>query len=164
MGVCGIYSIYTMFIYRITKALRAGRVKFAIAGGYAVALHGAVRGTVDLDLVLEISPGNYKRAELALNGTGLVSRLPVSAEQVCAFRGEYIKNRNLIAWSFWNPGNPAEIVDIIITDNLKSLKTTNIRAGDMELPVISRADLIRMKRKSGRPQDLEDVKALESLK
>lgn len=143
--------------------MKAGRVKFAIAGGYAVALHGAVRGTVDIDLVLEISPANYKSAEEALNGAGLVSRLPVNAEQVFAFRGEYIKNKNLIAWSFWNPANPAEVVDIIITDNLKNFKTTVVKAGGLELPVISRADLIRMKRKSGRPQDLEDVKALEAL-
>lgn len=153
-----------MFIYRVVKALQTGRVKFAIVGGYAVALHGAVRGTVDLDLVLEITPSNYKHAEAALNGAGLVSRLPVSAEQVCAFRGEYIKNKNLIAWSFWNPSNPAEVVDIIITDNLANFKTIGVKAGGLELPVISRADLIRMKRKSGRPQDLEDVKALEAMK
>lgn len=143
--------------------MRTERVKFAIAGGYAVALHGAVRGTVDLDLVLEISPSNYKHAEKALNGAGLVSRLPVNAEQVCAFRREYINNKNLIAWSFWNPSNPAEAVDIIITDDLKNFKTIAIKAGRLELPVISRADLIRMKLKSGRPQDLEDVKALETL-
>lgn len=153
-----------MFVYNIVKALKAERVKFAIAGGYAVALHGAVRGTVDLDLVLEISPANYTRAEVALNGAGLVSRLPVNARQVCAFRGEYIKNKNLIAWNFWNPSNPAEVVDIIITDNLKDFKAATIKAGGLELPVISRADLIRMKRKSGRPQDLEDAKALEALK
>ncbi|HBB67505.1 MAG: hypothetical protein A2X28_00905 [Elusimicrobia bacterium GWA2_56_46] len=152
-----------MFIYRIVKALKAGRVKFAIAGGYAVALYGAVRGTVDLDLVLEISRDNYKSAEEALNGAGLVSRLPVNAEQIFAFRGEYIKNKNLIAWSFWNPANPAEAVDLIITDNLKNFKTTVVKAGGLELPLISRADLIRMKRKSGRQQDLEDVKALEAL-
>ncbi|HBW22141.1 MAG TPA: hypothetical protein DEF68_02035 [Elusimicrobia bacterium] len=143
--------------------MKAGRVKFAIAGGYAVALYGAVRGTVDLDLVLEISRDNYKSAEEALNGAGLVSRLPVNAEQIFAFRGEYIKNKNLIAWSFWNPANPAEAVDLIITDNLKNFKTTVVKAGGLELPLISRADLIRMKRKSGRQQDLEDVKALEAL-
>jgi len=55
-------------------------------------------------------------------------------------------------------------VDIIITDNLKSFKIINIKCGGLELPVVSRADLMRMKRKSGRPQDLEDIKALEGLK
>jgi hypothetical protein len=152
-----------MFIHRIVTAFRTGRVKFAIAGGYAVALHGAVRGTVDLDLVLEISASNYKSAEEALNRVGLVSRLPVNSEQVFAFRNEYIKNKNLVAWSFWNPSNPAEIVDIIITDNLKNFKIVVIKSGGIGLPVISRPDLIRMKRKSGRPQDIEDVRALEAL-
>ncbi|HBE89393.1 MAG TPA: hypothetical protein DDW67_09685 [Elusimicrobia bacterium] len=153
-----------MFIYRIVKALKAGKVKFAIAGGYAVALHGAVRGTVDLDIVLEISPLNFGRAEKALKAAGLESRLPVTAEQVCSFREEYIKKRNLIGWSFWNPANPAELVDIIITEDLAGLDTVTVKAGGERLPVVSRPDLIKMKRRSGRPQDIEDAKALEALR
>jgi len=31
------------------------------------------------------------------------------------------------------------------------------------VPILSRKDLIEMKRAAGRPQDLEDVKALEHL-
>jgi hypothetical protein len=35
--------------------------------------------------------------------------------------------------------------------------------GDVAVPVAARADLIAMKRSSGRPQDLEDVDLLEGL-
>ena len=37
-------------------------------------------------------------------------------------------------------------------------------AVDGPLQVLSRGDLIEMKRASGRPQDLEDVRALEQLR
>ena len=40
------------FLSRVSKALDAAGVRYALVGGYAVALHGAVRGTVDIDIVL----------------------------------------------------------------------------------------------------------------
>ncbi len=152
-----------MFVDRVVTSLRQARVRFAIAGGHAVALHGAVRGTLDLDLVLALSRGNFTAAEAALNGIGLESRLPLKAEEVFDFREEYIRNRNLIAWSFVNPADPTEIVDIILTEDLDSMQVDMVPLGRLRLPVVAVADLIRMKEKSGRPQDLEDVKALRSI-
>lgn len=140
------------------------KVAFAIAGDYAVALHGAVRGTVDLDLVIRLTKNDFLSAEAALKALGLASRLPVDGKQVFDFREEYIKNKNLIAWSFWNPSNPAEIVDLLIAQDLRKLHIKNIRAGELTLPVLSPPDLIAMKKTAGRPQDMEDVKALEQLK
>ena len=152
-----------MLIDRVVTAFRQARVRFAIAGGHAVALHGAVRGTVDLDLVLALSRANFTAAEAALNGMGLESRLPLKAEEVFDFREEYIRNRNLIAWSFVNPADPTEIVDIILTEDMESIQVDMVPLGRLRLPVVAVADLIRMKEKSGRPQDIEDVKALRRI-
>ena len=146
------------------EALEKGKVDYAIAGGYAVALHGAVRGTVDIDIVLRWTKKNLFAAEAALGDVGLQSRLPLKGDEVFQFREEYIKNRNLLAWNFTNISNPTESVDIILTDDLKKMKIKNVRSGNMTLRVISIEDLIKMKQKSGRPQDLEDIKALRSLK
>ena len=44
-----------MFLIRLVRALDKHKVDYAIVGGYAVALHGAIRGTVDVDLVLGFS-------------------------------------------------------------------------------------------------------------
>lgn len=153
-----------MFLYRVVKALQSHKVKYAIVGGYAVALHGAVRGTVDLDLILSLSRNQFIAAEAAFKKIGLECRLPITAGQVFDFREEYIKNKNLVAWSFYNPTNPSEIVDIILTHDLAKIKTQRIKSDGTDLHVISIADLIRMKEQSGRPQDLEDVKALKRLK
>ncbi len=153
-----------MLLNDVASALEKAAVPFAIAGGYAVALHGAVRGTVDVDIVLRLSRRHFIKAEAALKTLGLAPRLPVTGAEVFDFREEYIKNRNLIAWSFFNPGDPTQIVDIIITHDLAKLKVARIKYGAHRLPVLALDDLIAMKRASGRPQDLEDVRALEELR
>jgi hypothetical protein len=148
----------------LIEALETRKVDYAIAGGYAVALHGAVRGTVDIDIVLRLTKKNFFAAEAALKDLGLLSRLPLKGDDVFAFREEYINNRNLLAWNFINISNPAESVDIILTEDLRNLKTKRISSGRKTLRVISIDDLIKMKEKSNRQQDLEDIKALRSLK
>jgi len=118
---------------------------------------------VDIDLVLALSKCNVVAAEKALARIGLTSRLPLRGHDVFTFREEYIRNRNLMAWSFINTEDPTEIVDIIITEDLRQMKTETIVARQLGVPVVSAADLIRMKEKSGRPQDIEDIKALRKI-
>ena len=152
-----------MFLFRVCDALSEARVRFAIAGGYAVALHGAVRGTVDIDLVIQLEEASFARAEQALQKIGLQPRLPVTAAEVFRFREEYIRNRNLLAWSFVNPANPIEVVDVLIAEDLAECRPVKVNVKGRSLPVVSKADLIRMKTRSARPQDLEDVAALKRL-
>ena len=152
-----------MFLFRLTDTLDSAGLEYAIAGGYAVALHGAVRGTVDVDLVIHLRKADFQKAEVALAGIGLQPRLPVTAGEVFDFREEFATRRNMLAWNFTNPSNPGEVVDILITENLADLKVTVLKVGSRKLPVVSRDDLIRMKTKAGRPQDLEDVSALQRL-
>ena len=148
---------------RICGALRDAGVRYAIVGGHAVALHGAVRGTIDIDLVVRWTRQTLAKAESALNGIGLESRLPVGAADVYAFRDEYIENRNLIAWNFHNPDDPLEQVDIVINYDLTGKRTRRVELPSGPVEVLSVADLIAMKRASGRAQDIEDVRALERL-
>ncbi len=153
-----------MFLYKIANAFEAANIEYAIVGGHAVALHGAVRGTVDLDIILQFKQSQFEAAERTLKTLGLHPRLPLKAAEVFKFREEYIKNRNLVAWSFSNPQNPTEILDIIITHNLADMKVAEVRIGKTTLKIVSLEDLIEMKKESGRPQDLEDIKALKEIK
>ncbi|HYS04629.1 MAG TPA: hypothetical protein VEW47_05490 [Candidatus Dormibacteraeota bacterium] len=153
-----------MLLLRVARAFHRTRVPYALVGGYAVALHGAVRGTVDVDLVIRLREGDFLRAERALLSLGLHPRLPVTASEVFRYREEYIRNRSLTAWSFVNPALPSEIVDVILTEDLARMKVRRIRVRGQTVRVASIEDLIRMKRSSGRPQDLEDVEALRRLR
>ncbi len=148
---------------RICAALSRARLRYAIVGGHAVALHGAVRGTVDIDVVLAWNRKTVVAAEEVLNEIGLISRLPISATDVFDFRKEFIENRNLVAWNFYNPDDLSEQVDLIITYDLKGKRTKRIDLAGMSVQILSLKDLIDMKRHSARPQDVEDVKALEKL-
>ena len=151
------------FLEKVCAALNKNNVHFAIVGGYAVALHGAVRGTVDIDFVVKWQLDTLSRAEESLTQMGLVSRLPLQASDIYYFRDEYIENRNLIAWNFYNPGNVAEQVDVIINFELADDMVKKINVGSTVIPVLNIKSLIGIKRKSGRDQDLLDIDALKRL-
>lgn len=146
---------------KICRCFAENHISYAIVGGYAVALHGAPRGTIDIDFIIPLEESSFIATEQALNSIGIVSRLPVSAREVFQFRQEYITRRNLIAWSFYNPQNPMEIVDIIITSALEDFSIVEKQIASTKIKLIAKRDLIKMKKLSGRPQDLLDVAALE---
>ena len=153
-----------MFLIKVIKEFNQHNISYALVGGHAVAIHGAVRGTMDVDMVLKWTLKTLETVEVTLKNMGLVSRLPISAKDVFNFRKEYINNRNLIAWSFYNPTQPSEQLDIIITHNLTDLDSININYQDTNIRVLAKKDLIQMKKVSGRPQDLLDIEALEKIK
>ena len=152
------------FLERVCLVLETNNVPYAVVGGHAVALHGAVRGTVDIDYVIRWSLKNLVNVEEALNSIGLQSRLPIGADDIYHYRDEYIKNRNLLAWTFYNPSDLSEQVDVLINYDLTGKKTQSFQLSNQQVRVLSKRDLIDMKVASGRPQDLEDVAALERLK
>ena len=151
------------FLGRVCGAFAACGLRYAVVGGHAVALHGAVRGTVDVDIALTWTKKSLEEAERVLGELGLVSRLPVRAEDVFRFRDEYVRNRNLVAWNFYNPHDLTEQVDIVVTYDLKGKRRQRVDTVEGPIQVLSRVDLIAMKRLSGRPQDLEDADALERI-
>lgn len=157
------YILVYMFLIKVIKSLSDQQVECAVIGGFAVALHGFVRGTVDLDLVIALESQAFEKTEKALHSIGLKSRLPVSAHEVFQFRKEYIEKRNLIAWSFYDPIHPAHLVDIIITEDFRKIKTVQKTIHGTPIQIASIESLIEMKKRSGREQDLEDAKALEIL-
>lgn len=151
------------FFERVIIAFETFKVPYGLVGGYALALHGAPRGTIDIDCIIEHSESDFINCEAALRSIGLEPRLPVRAKEVFQFRQEYIDKRNMIAWGFINPMNPLECLDVIITHNLRTLSTVRYSFGLRKVSVLSINDLIEMKKLSARPQDLEDIKALEII-
>ena len=151
------------FLENVCETLNNSKARYVVVGGYAVALHGAIRGTLDINVALRWTKGDLGKAEDALRKIGLVSRLPITAQDIFEYRDEYIRNRNLIAWNFQNPADPSEQLDIIINFDAKGKRAVYKRLSTTSIPVLNIRDLIDMKKASGRPQDIEDVKALEKL-
>jgi hypothetical protein len=158
------YILLVMFLIKVVSELNKLEIPYAIAGGYAMALHGIVRATVDVDLILNLRKGDFIRFHKAMKGLSLTSRLPLLPSQIIDFREEYIQQRNLIAWSFVNNRDPSEVVDVLLIEDLAKVKTVKINLGDMKIRVIALEELVRMKINSGRPQDLLDLDQLKKLK
>jgi hypothetical protein len=148
---------------RVVNALDKHKIPYAIVGGVAVALHGAPRGTIDIDIVTSHKLHFFTSLEKCFKDLGFIPRLPVTANEIFNFKDEYISRRNLVAWSFFNPKNPVEVIHVILTHDLSDLKTVSKKMGISTIKVLAIEDLIRMKKKSGRPQDLEDIKVLKEL-
>ena len=67
-----------MYYERVFKMFQEKRVKYIIAGGMAVNLHGVPRFTKDLDILIDSSPSNLKNLKRALETLGFRPRVPVS--------------------------------------------------------------------------------------
>lgn len=150
-----------MLLFELTDKFENAKLKYVIVGGYAMALHGLVRATMDVDLVLRLRLSDFQLAEKLLAELGLHSRLPIRAEDIVKMRKEFIENRNLLAWSFVDYRNPSRQVDILITTDLKDLKIERIAVAKRKIAVASLKELLKMKLESGRPQDLIDVKNIK---
>ena len=87
-----------MFIKKVIDKLNKYKIPYAVVGGHAVALHGVVRGTVDLDLVVEWKLKYLELAKQALEEIGMKPNLPISPQKLFEKRDYFIKEKNIIAW------------------------------------------------------------------
>ncbi len=80
----------------------------------------------------------------------------------------WLKEKNLKAYSFMPPKNNPLQLDIIIEESLKYDKMAKDKVmkkiDNVQIPVVSIDQLIRMKRKANRHQDIIDLDALIELK
>lgn len=153
----------------IFRALERADVRYLVVGGVAVVLHGHPRFTADLDLVLALDAANVRAALGALRPLGYVPRAPVPAEDLAdpARREDWIRNKGMTVFSLASPTHPATEVDLFVEEPFPfdEAYARALRAdlGELRVSVASLADLVAMKRRSGRPQDLEDVRNLEAI-
>lgn len=153
----------------VFAALNAANVRYVVVGGVAVVLHGHLRMTIDLDLVVDLAADQASAAVAALTALGLQPRLPVAAIDFAdaSKRQTWVDERNLQVFSFYDADDPMREVDVFATEPLPIdellAEATVLTIGGVAVPVASRRHLVAMKRSAGRPQDLADIDALEQL-
>ncbi len=163
------YGLPVMF-EGVFRALNTSGVRYLVAGGVAVVLHGYVRLTADLDLVVDLAEEQAAAAIRALTGLGLKPRLPVDPllfadpEQ----RAAWVRDRGMTVFTLFDPANPLLVVDLFAEPPADFDELWD-RAVDVELDtatvkVVSVDDLLAMKRSAGRPQDLLDIAELERIR
>ena len=159
-----------MFIFDIFRKFNNKQLDYVIVGGVALVLHGVVRLTADLDLVVALEKGNLLVLLEAMNELGYRPRVPVQPEELLdpEVRESWIHDKNMEVFSFYDPGKPLALVDIIIRETISYQEIRRnavyIAVDGIHVPVASVDDLIKLKKIAGRPQDLEDIKFLEEGK
>ncbi len=145
-------------LFAIAAALRAAGIRYAVCGGIAVTIHGAVRTTKDIDLLVEradlarvldaVRPLGFEFAAMPMvfeHGTPRERHI----QRVTKIRGTEHLILDLLLAEAANAGRLDDIVELPLNEGL--------------VTVVSRATLIAMKRLAGRPQDIADIENLEAF-
>lgn len=152
----------------IVRALNTAEVQYLIVGGLAVNAHGYVRLTRDVDLVLQLDPGNVSKGLNALLDIGYQMSIPARPEDFAnpEMREDWRRNKGMITLKLWSDEHQRTPVDIFVYEPFDFAKEY-IAAMALEvcpgLParVVSLQTLLKMKRDAGRPQDLADIHELQ---
>ena len=158
-----------MFYEEVFRKLSDREVKYAVAGGVALVLHGVVRLTADLDLIVELSTENLRRFITAMNELGYKPKPPVDAEDFIdpLNRETWKEEKGMEVFSFYHPKMPMNLIVVFVNEpigfNEIESEIVIFKAKDIEIPVISKKHLKSLKRKANRPQDIADIEALEEI-
>ena len=134
---------------------RSKGVEFLVVGGHAVAFHGRPRLTEDLDLFVRPDAENGERIVQALRESGFGS-LELAATDFQAHDRVIQLGR---------APNRVDLLTRLYGVEFADVWSRRIAAqlDDIAVWIISREDLIRNKRATGRTQDLADAEFLERL-
>ncbi|MGH7753876.1 MAG: hypothetical protein ACREN5_13775 [Gemmatimonadales bacterium] len=136
------------------SALRDAGAEHLIVGAHALAAHGRPRATGDLDIWVRPSPENARRVHTALKTFGA----PLGDLSVADLSSPDLVFQIGVA--------PARIDILTSVSGVRFEEAwpdrLMVRVGELDVPVIGRATLIRNKRAAGRPRDLADLADLEA--
>jgi predicted nucleotidyltransferase len=129
-------------------------VEYLVIGGYAVSIHGYPRSTKDLDLCIKISEANAKKMVYVINEFG--------------FESLKLKEKDFSQRDFITQlGQEPVRIDILNDLNgvpfefaWKNRKEINFEG--CKINFIGYNELLKVKEKAGRPQDLADISKLKS--
>ncbi|MBI4690542.1 MAG: hypothetical protein HY754_09800 [Nitrospirae bacterium] len=153
----------------IFKELNRLKIDYLVVGGLAVNFHGVPRMTYDVDLMILLQAENIGKLVTKLIDWGYRPKVPVNPMELAdeAKRNSWINEKGMKAMNFYSEKLPIGEIDIVFDspifyDELKSREVIIELYGE-KIPTVSIRDLIELKEKSGRKQDLSDVEYLKKI-
>ena len=136
----------------VCNRLETAGVRYVAVSGTAVVLHGFMRRSADLDVVISRAPDEVTRAMNALMCAGFVPSLPLPMSAVTVMRMFDSSQREVDVFvryavpfeELWTGSEEVQINDSVVR-------------------VMSLEHLLRVKRISARPHDLLDIDGLLAL-
>jgi predicted nucleotidyltransferase len=147
----------------IAGLLQSQGVRFIVIGGWAAIIHGAARGTSDVDLVYARDPDNIHRLVEALRAwqpylRGVPPGLPFRWDDATVAAG---LNFTLTT----THGDLDLLGEVTGGGRYEALLpfTQEVTAFGITCRVVTLEQLIQLKRAAGRPKDLEAIAELQAL-
>ncbi len=169
-GARACYTLRVSYFLPVLRALNDADINYVIVGGVATLLHGHLRVTADVDLVISLDPVNVARTLDVMRVLNLRPRLPLDPAGFAdpVQRRHWVRERGMMVFSFFDPTNATTGVDFFADDDIDfvGLKTrSEIKTlGPLAVRVCSLDDLIAMKTVTGRAIDRQDVEALNIIR
>ena len=138
----------------LIEVFNSHEIEFALCGGLAVAAHGLVRATQDIDFLIReesLDKALAAAAEVGFDIRGLdisFKERAVEIRRVSKIVGEDVISLDLL----------------LVTPHVQDVwegRENREFAGEA-FAVVARDGLIKMKKQAGRPQDLADIERLEN--
>jgi predicted nucleotidyltransferase len=153
----------------IFRELNNQGIDYLVVGGLAVNFHGVPRMTYDIDLMILLEPENIFKLLAKLEQWGYKPKVSLDPRHLAdeSRRNAWIKEKNMMALNFYSESLPIGEIDIVIDspipyDELKK-RAVHLELETDKIPTISIRDLIQIKMKAGRKQDLSDVEHLKII-
>ncbi|MEO6975342.1 MAG: hypothetical protein ABI144_05615 [Gallionella sp.] len=159
-----------MKVAELLQSLSEKSVQYVLVGGLAVQLHGYMRSTFDIDLVLAMNDENLVRFIAVAKQYGLVPSIPVPIDSLRNAHQieQWHREKGMLAFALREPQVGGSVVDILVRPNVPFEQLmANAVAGELlaqKIWIASIDDLIEMKRTANRAKDQLDIVALEKIK
>jgi len=153
----------------LLQALSDGEIQYVLVGGLAVQLHGFLRSTFDIDLVLAMNDENLDRFIEIAKRYGLIPVIPVPIDALKNARQieQWHREKGMLAFALREPQTGGTVVDILVRPEVPYEKLiANAIPGKLfarQVWIASIDDLLIMKRSANRPKDRLDIVALEKI-
>ena len=157
-------------IPQIVRALVDEKVGFVLVGGFAVQLHGFIRSTLDIDLVLAMDDANLGRFIDVGKAFGLAPIIPVPIDALknAAQIEQWHREKGMLAFALREPGIAGSVIDVLVRSDVPYERliadAVMMPLFEREVATASIDHLLEMKRIANRPKDRLDIEALEKIK
>lgn len=146
----------------LARLLEAG-AEFVLVGGLAVNAWGVVRGTKDVDVVVDPDPENLRRvAEVAIAAGGHVQRGEALLGSASSIAAELASGEQVAIETDLGRLDVAQGLEGVPPYAELRARASEAKVLGVEVAVCSREDLVAMKRAAGRPRDLVDLEDLDA--
>ncbi|MDP2794353.1 MAG: hypothetical protein Q8O25_09795 [Sulfurisoma sp.] len=156
-------------MFDLIKRLVDAEIGFVVVGGLAVALHGYQRVTLDVDVVLAMTPDNLGRFIDSAKAADLRPIIPVPLESLADpdLLEQWHREKGMLAFALRGPDLLASVIDVLVRpaipfDELKR-DAVMVPVGMLTVPIASIEHLIAMKTGTGRSKDRIDIEELRKI-